>query len=520
MTLEDRFAPLTEAEQKLVDDAVNPNRTSFADGALPPSADDNVTIRADLIRHLLLSAPLHDKGVRLRGAWIKGALDLQGCDCERDISLTACHLPEPVNLTNANLRGLHISGCRLGGLVADNASFSGSIYLRAGTLISGEVSLSGASVGGDVQICDGEIASATQDAIFAPSLRVAGSLFLGNYPYADGDTSLVTSGQIFLSSARVAHDLFVSNTAINLNDTTLAGAVFGATEEHGSNIAISLARAKVGGILFLKDNQISRGVFNLAGAHVERLKDEPIGPGAAYPIRLDGFTYTDFSRHAETSIKARLDWLARRPEDTPFIAQPYEQLAYVLGRMGHRNDARTVLMNKERLLKKENRRLHAERGGFALWTGVSWAVDTFLRYTIGYGYRPARAVAIALIIVIGLGCFFEQTWKAGDMAPNAAPVLVSQPWIEATKSHPENPAAFWSGSGQAGQDYETFYAYAYAADLVVPIVSLGQEEAWAPSTTRSDWGRAGWWMRWIAKAIGWIVTALGAAAITGLIRQD
>ena len=311
MTLPDHFAPLSSAENKLVEDALSLERTSFADGALPEAAEDDVTIRADLIRNLLLSAPLNDKGIRLRGAWIKGALDLQGCDCARDTTLTACNLPEPVNLTNANLRGFHISGCRLGGLIADNASFSGSIYLRAGTFVGGEVSLAGASVAGDVQICDAEITSPTQDAIFAPSLRVGGSLFLGNYPYADGETNLVTSGQIFLSSARVEHDLFVSNTAINLNDAALAGAVFGATEEHGSDIAISLARAKIGGILSLKDNQISRGVVSLAGAHAERLKDEPVGPGAAYPIRLDGFTYTDFSRHAETNIQARLDWLAR-----------------------------------------------------------------------------------------------------------------------------------------------------------------------------------------------------------------
>jgi hypothetical protein len=144
----------------------------------------------------------------------------------------------------------------------------------------------------------------------------------------------------------------------------------------------------------------------------------------------------------------------------------------------------------------------------------------FLRSTIGYGYRPARAVTIAVLLVIGLGWFFDRTWNAGDMAPNAAPLLVSEGWVAATQSHPENPAAFWSKPGQAGQDWETFNAYAYAADLVVPIISLGQESAWAPSTSRSDWGRTGWWLRWFAIAIGWIVTALGAAAITGLIRKD
>lgn len=514
------FHPLTEAEQKLVDEATLPNRTTLADGTLPSAPSEQTQVRAGLVRYLLLQTPLHDKGIRLRGAWITGGLDLQGCDCGRDISLTACHVAEPLNLTNARLRGLHISGCRLSGVAADNASFSGSVYLRGSTHILGEVSLSGAQINGDLQICETQIEASAQDAIFAPSLRVGGSVFLGNYPYADGDTSLVTVGQIFLSSARVEHDFFLTNTAITLNDVGLAGAVFGATEEHGSDIAISLARARVGGILFLKDNQISRGIFNLAGAKVARLNDEPEGPGAAYPIRLDGFTYGDFSRHAETNINSRLDWLARKPEDTPFTAQPYEQLAHVLTSMGHRNDARTVLMRKEKLLKAENRKLSTERGGSPLWRGISWVNDIFLRSTIGYGYRPARAVTIAVLLVIGLGWFFDRTWHAGDMAPNAAPLLVSEGWVSATQTHPENPAAFWSAPGQAGQDWETFNAYAYAADLVVPIVSLGQESAWAPSTSRSDWGRTGWWLRWFAIAIGWMVTALGAAAITGMIRKD
>lgn len=520
MTDVSSFKPLSEAEQKLVDQANDPNRTVCADGALPELATDQVQIRADLIRYVLLSTPLHDKGIRLRGAWITGELDLQGCDSARDISFSACHLSDTLNLTNANLRGLHLSGCRLKGLSADNAAFSGSVYLRSGTYIGGELSLSGAQINGDLQICDVEIEAATQDAIFAPSLRVSGSVFLGNYPYADGETSLVTTGQIFMSSARVEHDFFISNTSITLNDMALGGAMFSATEEHGANIAISLARARIGGILFLQTNQISSGILNLAGAHAERLKDEPIGPGAAYPIRLDGFTYDDFSRHTDTGLKARLDWLLRRPSDTPFTAQPYEQLAKVMTRMGHRNDARMVLMEKEKLLMAENRRLSALRGENRIRRALAWLQDLVLRSVTGYGFRARNAVFIAVVLTLGLGWIFDQTWKAGDMTPNAAPILVSPGWIAATQSHPDNPGAFWSSDGQAGQDWETFHPYAYAADLIVPIISLGQEDAWAPSTARSNWGKNAWWIRWIAKALGWIVTALGAAAITGVIRKD
>ena len=518
-----RLAPFSEAEQKLIDEAALPDRTRVGDGELPKAGDNASKVRAALIRALLLetgNGALHSKGLRLRGACVTGALDLQGSEVAHDVTLSQCRLTDPINVINARLRGLHLSGCEMAGISGDNADFSGSVYLRSGTVMRGEISLAGARIKGDLQICDARLEADGQDAIFAPSLRVGGSMFLGNYPYSEGISTLESVGALFFSSARIEHDLFLTNTAISLPEGALLSAVFRASEEHGGDMALSLARVHVGGILYLQDNQIARGIVNLAGADVARLKDEPIAPGASYPIRLDGFRYSDFSRHADIGISARLDWLARRPPDTPFVAQPYEQLAYVLTRLGHRSDAQTVLMKKEELLRAENRRLDTVRNVSPIWRGMAYIGDMILRWTIGYGYRPGRAVVVAVLLIAGLGVFFTQTWRAGDMTPNAAPILVSGDWISATESHPENPAAFWAQPDQAGKDWETFNGFAYAADLVIPIVSLGQESAWAPSTSRSDWGRAGWWIRWFAKGIGWLVTALGAAAITGVIRKD
>lgn len=520
ISLED-FAPFTVAEHKLIDESHLPNRTTVGDGTIPTSENKATDIRADLVRLLLLGSPdvpnLHDKGIRLRGARIIGSLDLQGCDCPRDLSLSQCRLSEPLNLVNASLRGLHISGCEMKGIAADNLNVAGSVYIRAGTRVTGEISLAGARVSGDLQICDAQIDTVLQDAIFAPSLQVDGSVFLGNYPYSDTVTTLRATGLLFFSSARIAHDFFLTNTAISLPDRTMGPTIFGATEEHGCDMALSLARARVGGILYLKDNQITRGIVNLAGATVGRLTDEPVGPGAAYPIRLDGFTYNDFSRHADTDIKARLNWLKRRPDDMPFTAQPYEQLASVLTKIGHRDDARTVLMAKEGMLRAEARSLSKASAPTRTLSAFS---DLILRTTIGYGYRPGRSVVVAIALILLLGFFYQATWRAGDFAPNSAPILVSADWIDATRTHPGNPAVFWSQPGQAGQDWETFNAFAYSADLVIPLVSLGQETAWAPSTSRSPLGQTGWWLRWFAKAIGWIITALAAAAITGVIRKD
>lgn len=516
------FPDQTPAETALIDSfRKGIGRVTCGEGAFPEGAAPDHCLRADLLRALLLAdgAPTP----RLRGVRIDGPLDLRGVTLAHDLSFSNCHFTAPVEAINARFRGLYLSGCHLQAFSADQAHFDGAVYLRGGTSIKGELSLAGARIDGDLQICDVGLMATERDAVFAPALTVSGSLYLGNYPYSDGETTLTCEGAIFLASAEIGHDVFVTNCAVSPKNETALDPIFEGSEEHGPDIALSLARARIGGILYLRDNQISRGVVNLAGAHASRLRDEPAGPGASYPIRLDGFTYDDFSRHAETDLTARLDWLARRPRDAAFTAQPYEHLARVLVHLGHREDARAVRMHKEHILRREERDATAQgRSGARRWLGFwgEWLFDHFFWVTVGYGFRPGRALIAAVVLMIGLGVFFQATWAAGDMTPNAAPILVSEGWIAATQTHPYNPGAHWASVGQAGQDWETFNAYAYAADLVIPLISLGQEEAWAPSTSRSSLGQIGWGLRWFAKGLGWIITALGAAALTGLVRQD
>ena len=173
------------------------------------------------------------------------------------------------------------------------------------------------------------------------------------------------------------------------------------------------------------------------------------------------------------------------------------------------------------------------------WRGIrvgwrntgSMIADRVFGLVVGYGHKPERSFYMLLALVF-IGWFLaDQSWKEGDFAPTAGPVLMSESWQSlATDPTIENPAKVWSdkymlapdGSSilTAGRDYETFNAVSYAVDLVVPIVSLGQEAAWAPSTTRGAWGWWLWWARWWLVALGWIVTAIGAAAVTGVIRRD
>ena len=134
-----------------------------------------------------------------------------------------------------------------------------------------------------------------------------------------------------------------------------------------------------------------------------------------------------------------------------------------------------------------------------------------------------------LATLIVLAIFMAQmTWDEGSFVPSSQTAQSSAAFL-AAQSEP-NPAAAWSqrerdaqghriGSVE-GQDWQRFNATAYGADLVIPIIDFGQTRSWQPSAERGPWGRVLWAASFVFALAGWVVTALGAAAITGIIRQD
>ncbi len=106
------------------------------------------------------------------------------------------------------------------------------------------------------------------------------------------------------------------------------------------------------------------------------------------------------------------------------------------------------------------------------------------------------------------------------MVPNSDIILTSENWLTFAKDRSGNAAAEWSANTETGRDYQTFYSGTYAADVFIPLIDFGQESAWSPSTERGWWGVWLYWLSWIIKTLGWIITALGAAAVTGIIRNE
>lgn len=140
-------------------------------------------------------------------------------------------------------------------------------------------------------------------------------------------------------------------------------------------------------------------------------------------------------------------------------------------------------------------------------------------------------IAVAAIWVF---CYilYGAAYNAGQMAPNSDVILTSADWgcaltrgcANVTDGNCDMPLFLWAGmhghtAMATSVDYETFNAGLYALDLFVPLDALGQEKAWAPSKDRGNLGYWAYYLRWVVQMAGWIITAVGAATLTGLVGR-
>ncbi|MCZ9342334.1 oxidoreductase, partial [Streptomyces sp. TRM76130] len=160
----------------------------------------------------------------------------------------------------------------------------------------------------------------------------------------------------------------------------------------------------------------------------------------------------------------RLPWLRRDPEG--FTPQPYEQLASVYQAHGRDADARDVLVAKQRSMRA------TLAPPARLWSLLQ-------DVTVGYGYRPLRAVWL-LACVLALGSTLFATWPPGPVGDGPRPRF--QPVI-------------------------------YTLDLLLPLVDLGQERVYGPSGATQ-------WVSIVLIGIGWLLATTVAAGAGRVLRRS
>lgn len=436
--------------------------------------------------------------------------------CDGELRLANARIGHTVALTGAQLRNPGSVALNAAGVRVD-----GSFYLDGGFRADGRVTLRSATIGGDLALGDADLTGHDGIALDAvsldangvtsvPGLRATGELNFGAARIRESITltgaklanpggqafslhraevgggvicDFTAEGEVRLLEARVGGTVHFKGARLTnpggrtLNALELtANGMVSCCEGFTSDGRVVFSGARLGGVLCfngatfdslvcwqtsartLRLRRLTVRELDLRHARVDVLLDDPANlPERAF---LDGFTYETLETPGTGN--QRLDWL----DGDGYHPQPYERLAAVYRSLGQDGDVRVVQLAKQRRRRKTQPR-------WARFWG--YAQD----YTVGYGYRPQWAgLWLAGLLVVGWVAFAAhnpQPLKA-DEAPQFNPLL-------------------------------------YTLDLLLPIISFGQDSAFDPH---------GWW-QWLAAllvASGWILATTIAAGVTRVLSRQ
>lgn len=509
---------LTHAERQLLACCQKGQKCTLGDGNLPTISSSKRRIRADLLRYVIMggcdSRSFHDVGVVLSGAYVVGELNLTMARAKGATGLINCYFEEEIQAFQTHFNALNFMGSVLmKGLFAQGCNVEGSLLLNQQFLSEGQIRLSSARIKGNLDCTKGSFCNDPGHALNLQGATIGGNAFLAD--------NFLAQGEVRLLGAKIE----------GLLDCSF-GCFYNADKA-----ALDLRSAE---IKEFKWRNVSEcvGKLNLGNTTLGTLQDDVSSWEKVSSLRLIGCKYRELDGLHE--FETRKEWLEKGSLDgNSFSPQPYTQLAKVFRTTGHDREARRVLFEKECRLSADAEHRGQERlqelstlpSPISLTKQQEIRVDLFrlrlslikdrywsemLRSVVGFGYMPFLSAywATGIIGVTAILSLF--TYILGGMVPNSDIIMVSDSWV-GIATH-DYPAHQWLQT-KAGQHYETFNALAYAADVFIPLVPLGQEDTWAP-TTKTFWGTALWVVILFIKPLGWVITALGAAAIAGLIRRE
>jgi hypothetical protein len=444
------------------------------------------TVRAQVLRTLLLDGPRQDGEVAslsLAGARITGRLDLQYATIDHPVRLRHCHFDETPRCYAARLRELNLSESVLPGLVAQAVHVDGVVRMTR-TRCPGVLRLGGARIAGSLYLESAELAASGAEEpvlqlnqaavgadLWAPGLRTRGQIRLNGATVA---------GSVNLSEARLSHPghaaLDAETFAVEGDMLVRHAEVRGSLGLRGARIAGRLdlsytllshpggsalrASSTTIGELWLRQGPPMEGGLNLRRAQLDVLFLEP--ESAPDEVLLNHLTYASLAPHEPA--ERRLPLLERDRDG--YVPHAYEQLAAAYRRIGDEHAARLVQLARQR---RHRRTLP--------WYGRLWGLVQDL--TVGYGFRPMRAAGWLLsLLAIGSIAFalhHPQPLKAGEAPP--------------------------------------FHPVFYTFDLLLPVISFGQEAAFAP--------RGGYQvLAYVLVLTGWILATTVIAGVTRTVSRQ
>jgi len=387
----------------------------------------------------------------------------------------------------------------------DRSHIKGSVFFsekneaKQGFSSNGEVRLIGTRVEGDVHCAKGifllpkDSKDTTGFHIDMQRAKIGGTVFLES----------ITTRAVSLNGAEIGADLKCNE------------AKFVSIEEGGGDkekIGLYAIGARIGGQIILAEINNDNGnvmKISLKDAHARGIslpwEDRDVTSWAGSVIlEINGFTF-DFIIGCNDK-KSALQWLHLQKNFSQ--PQPYDQLAAILFLQGHEDLARDILENKEDERTKYPMNEINQSGRFErLRKRCLWVWHRLFKATVGYGYKPKRAIGWALsLLIMGSVIFY---------AGNRGGLMVS------IKDN-----VYQGGvTGIATKYYDEFNPFFYAVDVLVPGIDLGQRKNWHPTEKESDnwslwWGfeRVVFYYPAVSAIAGWVLIAF--VLVGGVLRKS
>ena len=391
-----------------------------------------------------------------------------------------------VNLQGASITTEHGSPS----LTLDLARIEGGLVCATLTSI-GELRLLGATIKGQVDFSDGSFENPRGVAIAMDGSSISGGLFL-QYAHLSGTVRLVgaeVNGLVSFTGtdfenpgdrSTTERKGFSPDVAIRAymtpsykrslreveTPTRVDFSPTAAVDELG--LALSMEQARIRGPLFLDCGSV-QGLMNLSHCSVDVLVQ--YDPLTAPPTIIDGLAFPRIHPGPGpdapfVKVGDRLAWLAQAP--TGYRPGAYAALASAYDRAGHEAAARQV-------------RIASQNARYADAPSPRRAWGWLQKWTVGYGYRPARAIVWLLgYWVLGSALL----WWADRRDESLFAVTGGRPWTPAS----------------------------YFLDLLLPFVDLPQTK----EVTASGWGQ---WLVVGLVAFGFVIFTASVAGISGAVAR-
>ncbi|MEU9862504.1 membrane-associated oxidoreductase [Streptomyces sp. NPDC047971] len=456
------------------------------DPALGGSWDAERTVRASVLRALLLKAPQEAgeiAALKISGARIVGVLDLKYATVDAAIRLSHCQFDDVPDLYGAHLRQLNLTKSVLPGLTSAGLRIERVLRIT-GCRMRGPVRLGGAHISGALFMEQAEFGAPDDSEpvlqlnqavieadLWAPQMRARGQVRL---------TGASIAGRVNLQEAEFdvpgGTALDAQNLSVGAHVRARRVRARGRVELRGSRITGRLdlvhavlsnpgetalrASSCVIGELWLRGGERLEGALNLRRSQIEILTLEP--EKLPDEVHLGNLAYTALAPHEPA--ERRLPMLER--DGDRYEPYGYEQLTAAYRHVGDDDAARIVQLAKQR-----------RRRATLTWYGRLWGYVQDA--TVGYGFRPLRA-AVWLLSLLAVGSIAYGLDHPRPVKPGESP------------------------------DFNPVF---YTLDLLLPVINFGQESAFAPDGRHQ-------WLSYGLIITGWILATTIVAGVTRTINRQ